>query len=77
MAAIEVKFEYTDMERAEFVFGKEERTVCGAFRAAKDWADGDDDPGITVQQAEVLRDLADIGLTIVIKEDGAMSVKDI
>lgn len=79
MPKIQVRFDCSDMEHAEFAFdpGTAEVVIGGAFRAAKDWADGGDDPGITVRQAEIIRDLADVGLVVVIDEDGTLSVKDI
>ena len=80
MPKIHVKFESTEMEHARFTFAPGDGlavSVDGAFAAARDWADGADDPGVTVSQAEVLRDLADIGIILEISDDGKVSVVEI
>ena len=80
MPKIHVKFEYADMEHARFTFAPGDGlavSVDGAHAAARDWADGADDPGVTVSQAEVLRDLADVGITLEIGEDGKVSIVEI
>ena len=39
------------------------------------WTDGvEDDPGLTVAQAEVIRDMVEGGVSIEIGEDGSLSV---
>lgn len=79
MPLIHVKFEHTEMEHARFTFAPGDGlavSVDGAHAAARDWADGADDPGVTVSQAEVLRDLADGGITLEVSDDGKISVAD-
>lgn len=79
MPKIHVKLDHSDMEQAEFTFAPGDALavrLCGAFDVARDWADGVNDPGVTVAQAEILRDFADGGVILELGEDGSLKVVD-
>ncbi len=49
--------------------------VVADAQSADQWRVGIDDPGITVQQAEILGDLLrDVGLVLDLEEDGTLTV---
>jgi hypothetical protein len=79
MPKINIVLDRSDMEQAEFVFAPGDAlaiSLCGAFNVSREWADGANDPGVTVSQAEILRDLADVGITLVLDENGKLTVAD-
>lgn len=68
------------LDKADFVFAPGDDLaveIAGVDAARRDWADAecsDADPGVTVGQAETIRDLDDGGLTIQISDDGELSI---
>jgi hypothetical protein len=61
---------------SDFVFdpGDQEVSVTGD-EVRRAWTDGvDEDPGLTVWQAEIIRDLVEEGVSIDIDEDGNLSL---
>lgn len=77
MASIHIKLDRKAVERysdAIFAPGDPLAIKIDGREIQRDWCDGGEDPGITVAQDEVLRDLVSEGVTLEIGEDGSLTV---
>jgi hypothetical protein len=78
MPAIHIKIDAKAMQRgADFTFapGDEMAVKIDGRDVERDWVLSHDDPGVSVSQAEVLRDLvADCGVTLCLSDDGTLTV---
>lgn len=79
MPKIHIEFDAKAVQRfADFTFnpGDPMEIQAEGREVITDWvgADGRDDPGVTVSQAEIIRDFVEDGLTLVMDEDGKVSL---
>lgn len=76
MKVVRVEIHWKGVERfSDFTFapGDTGAITIDGREVKRQWCDGESDPGVTVAQAEVLRDLVTDGAILEVGEDGSVT----